>query len=94
MFQFRIHPLRFYIVNTNIARDAKKYISIVNQNITQYPHIFNPILDSIGNISLELAHILTTSLEKFNEFVSLNFPLRASYFESLELKFNYDSIFV
>ena len=95
-----VSQIPILIVNTQIPRNTKTLVTAVRNKKEKYPSIFNPILDAMGNLSLEFQSMLGQGkIHEMGELMNLNQSLldslgvgHAKITEILEIATNFGSI--
>ena len=57
------HPLRFLLTHSKVARNTKALVQHFGQQLSNYPRIYEPILNSIDQISELFVEALKSTLD-------------------------------
>ena len=58
-------PLRFLLTNTKVPKNTKHQVEKVKERRDSFPQIIDPILSSIGQISLECKSLFSNMNESY-----------------------------
>lgn len=62
-----VPQLRILLVNTKIPRSTMALVAGVRELVTSFPKVMNPLLDAMGELSLEVEQVLATLAKEEND---------------------------
>eukprot|EP00037_Helgoeca_nana_P033406 m.417780 g.417780 ORF g.417780 m.417780 type:complete len:442 (-) comp30611_c0_seq1:60-1385(-) len=77
-----VPQLRILLVNTKIPRSTMALVAGVRELVTSFPKVMNPLLDAMGELSLEVEQVLATLAKEENDHRAWT-PGSATKFEAL-----------